>query len=82
MDAQNKSLYVLTNAAGAGGSFAGADASASWWHRNFRMLARLQKLAQTEPRVLAIAGQGHMAILKDLLRFDPSLKTQEVDKYL
>jgi hypothetical protein len=69
-DQLNKYMYLLTNHVGAGDNFVGADAAASWWHRNFRMYANIQKHAQPGARVLAIAGQGHTAILKDLLQLD------------
>ena len=66
----NKYFYVTTNDVGAGDNFVGADATASWWHRNFRMYAIIQKHAQPGERVLAIGGQGHTAILKDILALD------------
>jgi hypothetical protein len=37
-DRNNKDLYLLTNAAGAGEGFEGADATARWWRRDIRML--------------------------------------------
>lgn len=69
-DSLNKFLYLMTNHVGAGDNFVGADASASWWRRNFRMYANIQKYAQPGERILAIGGQGHTAILKDLLALD------------
>lgn len=81
-DAQNKSLYLRTNEVDAGGGFAGADASASWWHRNFRMYANIQKVASSGRRVIALAGQGHTAILKDLLAVDDRRVAEDVRTYL
>lgn len=81
-DALNKSLYLRTNEVDAGGSFAGADASASWWHRNFRMYANIQKSATPGRRVIALAGQGHTAILKDLLAVDDRRAAEDVRAYL
>ena len=82
-DSANKALYLLTNAVGRDdGSFVGADAAASWWHRNFRMYARIQHLAQPGSRVLVIGGQGHTAILKDLLADDPDRVSVEVLSFL
>ncbi len=77
-DALNKDLYVRTNDVDAGGGFSGADASASWWHRNFRMYANIQKAAAPARRVVAMAGQGHTAILKDLLAVDSGRKAEDV----
>ncbi len=81
-DRENKDLYIRTNAVDAGGSFAGADASASWWHRNFRMYANVQKAAAPGNRVLVIAGAGHTAILKDLLAIDSQRQSEDVNSYL
>ena len=81
-DAFNKGLYLRTNDIDAGGGFAGADASASWWHRNFRMYANLQKAAAPGRRVIAVAGQGHTAILKDLLADDAQRQAEDVAGYL
>ena len=81
-DAVNKGSYLLTNEVGAGDGFSGADASASWWHRNFRMYANIQKSAAPGRRVIALAGQGHTAILKDLLAVDDRRKAEDVRGYL
>ena len=81
-DALNKSIYLRTNAVDAGGSFVGADAAASWWHRNFRMYANIQKAAARGHRVLVVAGQGHTAVLKDLLAADDQRSARDVHPYL
>ena len=70
LDVENKSLYILTNGVGAMDSFVGADAAASWWHRNFRMYANIQQNSPPSSRVLVIGGQGHVAILRDFLNWD------------
>ena len=51
---------------------------ASWWHRNFRMYAYIQQHAGPGKRVVAIGGQGHTAILKDLLADDPDRVAADV----
>jgi hypothetical protein len=81
-DKINKGLYIITNGVGAGENFAGADAAASWWHRNFRMYANIQKVAQANTRVLVIGGQGHTAILKDMLADDPDRNAKDIRAYL
>jgi len=77
----NMDLYLATNAIGAGDGYSGADATASWWRRNFRMYANIQKAAQPGERVIAIGGSGHMAILKQLLAIDQRLVEEKVDGY-
>ncbi|MDR7194606.1 DUF5694 domain-containing protein [Luteimonas terrae] len=81
-DRENKDLYIVTNAVDAGSGFVGADASASWWHRNFRMYANVQKAAAPGRRVLVIAGAGHTAILRDLLEIDGQRDAEDVNAYL
>lgn len=81
-DALNKSIYLRTNDVDAGGGFVGADAAASWWHRNFRMYANIQKAAAPGRRVIVLAGQGHSAILKDLLAVDDRRAAEDVRTYL
>ncbi len=70
-DQRNRSFYLLTNHVGAGEEFVGADAAASWWHRNFRMYANIQHHATPGSRVVVIGGQGHIAIIRGLLEDDP-----------
>lgn len=81
-DRHNKYIYLITNHVGAGDNFEGADAAASWWHRNFRMYANIQKHAAPGERVLAIGGQGHTAILKDLLKIDEDREAVDFAQYL
>jgi hypothetical protein len=80
-DRLNKDLYLLTNAAGAGLGFEGADASARWWHRNFRMYANIQRYATAGERVLVVAGSGHTAILRDLAGIDGRIKSRDIRPY-
>lgn len=81
-DRLNKYLYIVTNGVGAGDNYVGADASASWWHRNFRMYANIQNHARPGERVVAIGGQGHTAILKDLLAIDADRVAVDVRPYI
>lgn len=80
---RNLGFYMLLNDVGAGnGSFLGADASAHWWQRNLRMYARLQWHAVPGERVLALAGSGHTAILRGLLRADADRVAEDPAPYL
>lgn len=81
-DRINKDLYLVTNVAGAGSNFEGADATARWWHRNFRMYANIQSHAKTGERVLVVAGQGHTAIFRDLAAIDGRILSRDIDSYL
>ncbi len=77
LDRDNMDLYLLTNYLGEDDGFAGADAAASWWRRNFRMYANIQKHAEKGGAVFALAGQGHTAILRKLLHIDRRLQPLE-----
>ncbi len=76
--AANKALYVATNDIGAGDGYSGANAAASRWHRNFRMYANVQRVAQPWERVLVIGGSGHIAIIADLLALDAERQAADV----
>jgi hypothetical protein len=81
-DRANKDLYLVTNAAGAGATFEGADAAARWWRRNFRMYANIQRYATLGERVLVVAGSGHAAILRDLLAIDRRIVGRDIRDFL
>lgn len=81
-DRGNMGFYIMENDIGAGREFAGAEASASWWHRNFRMYANIQSQAQPGTKVIAIAGAGHTAIMKTLLASDLQRQAWDVNDYL
>ena len=81
-DRANKGFYLMLNAVGADKrQFHGADASAQWWQRNFRMYANVQMHAAPGERVVVIAGSGHTAILRDLLQIDADRAEEPVRKY-
>ncbi|MEO8101123.1 MAG: DUF5694 domain-containing protein [Betaproteobacteria bacterium] len=81
-DRLNKDFYLWLNPVGAEKrKFLGADASAHWWQRNFRMYANIQRHATPGERVVVIAGQGHTAILRDLLRIDMRRAEESVQGY-
>ncbi|SDK63616.1 DUF5694 domain-containing protein [Microbulbifer yueqingensis] len=81
-DQVNINLYMATNDIGAGDGFAGADAAASWWHRNLRMYANIQAVAQPGSRVIAIGGQGHTALLKTLIAADSAREAWDITEHL
>jgi len=82
LDRMNMDLYLATNPIGAGEGFAGAVSSSSWWARNFRMYALVQQQAGPGERVLVIGGQGHVAILRQLLAIDRQREAVSIDDFL
>ena len=77
-DRANRDLYLMTNSVSTNGEYEGALAASSWWHRNFRMYAKIQAHAKPGARILVIAGQGHTAILKDFLATDSRINGVDV----
>lgn len=82
LERQNRSLYLITNVLGAGSSFAGADASATWWHRNLRMFANIQTQAQKNSRLIVIVGQGHSSLIRGWIKDDPDLEYIDILQFL
>jgi len=62
-------------------SLRGADILASWWYnRNLRIFRKLQEITEsTEDRILVIFGNGHAAILRQLLEASPEYEFVEFD---
>ncbi|MFA0809821.1 DUF5694 domain-containing protein [Microbulbifer epialgicus] len=81
-DKKNMNLYLMVNDIDSGEGFSGADASVSWWHRNFRMYANIQAKAQPGTKVIAIAGSGHTALMKTLLATDLQREAWDIKSYL
>lgn len=79
---QNMSLYLSTNHVGVGNGFVGADSTAAWWNRNFRMYANIQQYAKPGSRIIVIAGSGHASILRNLAHIDTSFDVENVLPYL
>ncbi|WP_226649136.1 DUF5694 domain-containing protein [Microbulbifer variabilis] len=81
-DKQNMNLSIRNNDVKAENIYLGAEGNASWWHRNFRMYANIQRVAQPGTRVIIIGGQGHTAIMKILLASDLQRKAWDINVYL
>ncbi len=59
----------------------GADILSIWWYnRNLRIFRKLQKITESkEDRILLIFGNGHAAILRQLLEASPAYEFVEFD---
>ena len=59
---------------GAGSTWAGVDLVASWYRRNLRIIANLQRVSAPGDRIIVIFGSGHVPSLRHFLevsgRFD------------
>jgi len=63
------------------GEFRGADILASWWYdRNLRIFRNIQKITTgPKDRILVIIGNGHAAILRQLIECSPEYEFVEFD---
>jgi len=59
----------------------GADIISSWWYnRNMRIFRKLQEITEsTDDRILVIFGNGHAAVLRQLLEASPEYEFVEFD---
>ena len=59
----------------------GADILSIWWYnRNLRIFRKLQQLTEnTDDRILVIMGNGHAAVLRQLLESSPEFEFVEFD---
>jgi Family of unknown function (DUF5694) len=79
---RGRDLYLQMAAVRSGEKFVGADVLAGWYQRNFRIFSNITRIIQPQDRVLVIFGQGHAAILKELVRSSPKLQLVEASDYL
>lgn len=53
---------------GAGDGDSGLKVTTTWWARNFKIMQNIDRILEEGDRALAIFGQGHTAILKNLYK--------------
>ena len=75
-------LYTQLARVGAGDTFVGADLLSSWYDRNIRIFANLQRIAEPGDRILVIFGSSHSAILRELVEAVPGMVLVEATEYL
>lgn len=63
-------------------NYIGARVVAQWYERNFRIFANVAALAEPGDRILLIFGQGHIPILRDLVRTRPGMQLIDALSYL
>jgi hypothetical protein len=63
------------------GEFQGADLLSVWWYnRNLRIFRNIQRITEgPEDRILLVIGNGHAAILRQLLEMSPEYEFVELD---
>ena len=78
----NHQLYIVNNAIGAGGSYAGANYAGQWYVRNLKIFANLQKLCENHKRIFSLYGCGHLYILRELINFCEDMELVDYRDYL
>lgn len=81
--AHDHDVYLLLARVKHGDDFAGPDVLAGWYQRNFRIFANLAAaVTSADDRVLVLYGQGHAALLRELIVASPDLVLVEPNDYL
>lgn len=58
----------------------GADLLSIWWYnRNLRIFRKIQEVAERDDRLVVIIGNGHAAILRQLLEYSPEYEFIEFE---
>ena len=80
--ARGHSKYVEMARVGGNGNYVGAEVFGVWYVRNAKIFSNISRLAQPGDRILAIYGEGHVSILRELVSAMPGMKVVETRKYL
>jgi hypothetical protein len=80
--ARGHSMYVRMARVGDDSSYVGAEVFGQWYVRNAKIFANIARLAQPGDRLLVIYGEGHVAILRQLIATTPDLRIVEASSYL
>ena len=68
---------------GVGHEYPGPDRVTTWYNRNLRIFANLQRITDLpDERILLIIGSGHLPILRHCVQASPEYKLVEVHEYL
>lgn len=79
---EDHGTYMRFARVGAGDTYVGADLVASWYERNIKIFANLQRIAEPGDRILVIIGAGHSPTLRELVTYDPEMVLVETLEYL
>ena len=79
---RNHSFYPRMLTMGGGEEQPGVKLLAAWYERNLAICARLLQHVQPGDRVVAFYGQGHIYLLRQCLREQPSVQLVDPLSYL
>ncbi len=74
---------TLFNKAGSLHDFRGVNLVSEWYRRNLLMFSMVQKaITPKDERIMVVLGSGHIAVLKQLVDFDRSMKAVDLQEVL
>jgi hypothetical protein len=80
--ARNHSFYPPMLTMGSGDDQPGVKLLSAWYERNFAICARLLQQVQPGDRVVVFYGQGHIYLLQQCLREQPTVELVDPLRYL
>jgi len=80
-DAQRQ-MYAKAATVGNHSEYPGVELVTNWHHRNLRIFANVEHVAEPGDRLIVFYGAGHSAILRDLIKANPEMKLVDPLNYL
>ena len=74
--------YLNINSVNTNGTFNGSIYTANWYMRNLKIFSNIQKICESCDRLLVIIGDGHLAILRNLVQSCDNMKLININDYL
>lgn len=78
---RNLASYAMFAHFGEEYDYAGAELLTQWYQRNMRIHTNLLGAIEPGDRVLVIYGSGHLALLRQNVQADPTLKLRTLDEF-
>lgn len=80
-DAQRQ-MYAKASTVGDNSDYPGVELVTNWHHRNIRIFANIEHIAEPGDRIVVFYGSGHSAILRDLIEANPEMELVDPLDYL
>lgn len=80
-DAQRQ-MYAKAATVGDNSDYPGVELVTNWHHRNIRIFANIEHIAEPGDRIIVFYGSGHSAILRDLIEANPEMELVDLLDYL
>ncbi len=82
MEDAQRQMYSKAATVGDNSDYPGVELVTNWHHRNIRIFANIEHVAEPGDRIIAFYGSGHSAILRDLIEANPEMKLIDPLDYL